>query len=134
MRAIIQLTREPIAATVAMPESFSALAGAWLEFRGCVRGEEQGAAIRALEYEAYEPMAQRELERIITDLGRERPCLAVLVRHRLGVVPVGETAIYVGVASCHRQEGLAFLGGFLDRLKQTVPIWKVRSLPLAGPE
>ena len=58
------------------------------------------------------------------------PCLAAKVIHRLGVVPVGETAIYVGVAAKHRGEAFALLAEFMDRLKQDVPIWKRRALPV----
>ena len=49
--------------------------------------------------------------------------------HRVGIIPVGETAIYVGVASPHRAEAIALLAEFMDRLKQDVPIWKRRALP-----
>ena len=47
--------------------------------------------------------------------------------HRVGIIPVGETAIYVGVASPHRGEAIALLAEFMDRLKQDVPIWKRRA-------
>jgi molybdopterin synthase catalytic subunit len=69
-------------------------------------------------------MALREMRRLAGELGREHGCLHIRVVHRLGRVPVGATALYVGVASRHRQEGLAFLAAFIDRLKQEVPIWK----------
>ena len=52
--------------------------------------------------------------------------------HRVGVIPVGETAIYVGVASPHRGEAIALLAEFMDRLKQDVPIWKRRALPVSA--
>ena len=58
------------------------------------------------------------------------PCLAAKVIHRIGIIPVGETAIYVGIASPHRAEAIALLDEFMDRLKQDVPIWKRRALPL----
>ncbi len=76
-----------------------------MEFRGVVRGEENGKTISALEYEAYPEMTEREIRRILESLAAEFPCLAVKVIHRVGVIPVGETAIYVGVASSHRGEG-----------------------------
>jgi molybdopterin synthase catalytic subunit len=104
--------------------------GSQLEFRGLVRAEESGRTIVALEYEAYLPMARRVLEALARDLLARQGGLAVRVIHRLGVVPVGDTAILIQVASRHRQEGLQFLQDFLDQLKTEVPIWKVRALPL----
>ncbi len=129
MEMEIQITAGPIAENPP-PSACSGAAGAWTEFRGLVRGEENGQPIRALEYEAYPEMAERELRRLLTELSARYPCLSACVIHRVGVVPVGEAAIYVGIASVHRAEGFALLAAFMDRLKQDVPIWKRRALPL----
>lgn len=127
MHLCIQLTSEAIPAHPAIPDVEGA--GAWTEFRGLVRGEELGQSIAALEYEAYAAMAELEIRRLIQELSAEYPCMAMVVIHRVGVVPVSEAAIYVGVASKHRAEGFAMLAGFMDRLKQDVPIWKCRAVP-----
>lgn len=103
--------------------------GAWIEFTGLVRGEESGQRIAGLVYEAYQPMAELEMRRLLEELAVPHPCLSAHVIHRIGVVPVGEAAIYVGVASAHRAKGFALLMGFMDRLKQDVPIWKSGVLP-----
>ena len=129
MQIHVQLTDQPIAARLMPPAELGAV-GAWNEFRGLVRGEEDGQPIRALEYEAYPEMAERELPRLLQELSVKHPCLSARVIHRLGVVPVGETAIYVGIASAHRAEGLSLMAAFMDQLKQDVPIWKRRALPL----
>ena len=127
MEIEIQLTHEAIAEKIAPPPSLGAH-GAWIEFRGVVRGEENGQSISALEYEAYPEMATREIRRLLEEISRNHPCLATKVIHRIGVIPVGETAIYVGVAAAHRGEAIALLAEFMDRLKQDVPIWKRRAL------
>jgi molybdopterin molybdotransferase len=129
MQIEIQLTNGPIAEKILPPLPPPAL-GAWMEFRGVVRGEENGRPISALEYEAYPEMAEREMRRLLEALAVSHPCLAVRVIHRLGQVPVGETAIYLGVAGRHRGEAIALLGEFMDRLKQDVPIWKRRAVPV----
>ncbi len=103
--------------------------GAWLEFRGVVRGEENGQPIAALEYEAYSEMADREIRRLLKMLAVKYPCLAARVIHRTGIIPAGETVIYIGVAASHRAEAITLLGEFMDGLKQNVPIWKRRALP-----
>ena len=127
MEIEIQLTDTPIAAYLSAPTS-GVGAGAWVEFRGVVRGEENGGVIAALEYEAYSPMAETEIRRIITELASGQPSLFVRAIYRIGIVPVGEAAIYIGIAGRHRAEAFALLAGFMDRLKQDVPIWKRRSL------
>jgi len=105
--------------------------GAWVEFRGLVRDQEQDQSIRALDYEAYVPMAEKTLHQIAAELGQEYPCQAVVVRHRIGQIPAGDAAIYVGVIAAHRQEAFSFLSAFMDRLKREVPIWKTGSVQAA---
>ena len=126
MQIEIQLTNSRIAAP--LPPAPLTGAGAWVEFRGVIRGDEHGEAIAALEYQAYSPMAEREMRRIIEGIAAPRPCLVAKVIHRIGVIPVGEAAIYVGIAGTHRAEAFALLTQFMDRLKQDVPIWKRRVL------
>ena len=128
MKTHIQLTHQPVEAPSAPVGGGDA--GAWVEFRGVVRGEESGEAIAALEYEAYAGMAEREIARLLQEMAVRHPCSAATVIHRVGVVPVGETAIYVGVAARHRGPAFALLTEFMDRLKTDVPIWKRRALPV----
>ncbi len=128
MSLAIHLGPEPIPATLPPPATGAGV-GAVAEFRGLVRGEEKGAPIAALVYEAYQPMAEREITRILDELTTAHPCLGVRVHHRLGRVPVGEAAIYIGVAARHRAEAFTVLSAFMDRLKQDVPIWKTDVVP-----
>jgi len=130
MEIEFHLTHEPIAEKIPPPASLGAT-GAWLEFRGVVRGEENGQAISALEYEAYPEMAAREIRRLLQEISTRHPCHTTKVIHRVGVIPAGETAIYVGVASPHRGEAIALLADFMDRLKLDVPIWKRRAIVAA---
>lgn len=123
----IQLTDQPIAANLS-PAADPGVVGARTEFHGLVRGEEDGQSIRALEYEAYPEMVQRQVHRLLEELSAKHPCWSARVVHRVGIVPVGEAALYVGIVSAHRAEGLALLAAFLDRLKQDVPIWKRRAI------
>ncbi len=133
MKIKIQLTDAPIIAPE-RPLEFSSQAGAVAEFSGIVRDLENGGKISALEYEAYSPMAENQIRQILEALAEKHPCLAAHVIHRIGVIPVGETAIYVGIISKHRGEAFALLTEFMNRLKQDVPIWKRRSLPAAPGE
>ena len=130
MKIEVQLTGTPIANQIS-PPSPPGDPGAFVEFRGIVRAEENRQLIAALDYEAYEQMAAREIRRLLESLAQRHPCLAARVIHRVGIVPAGDTAVYVGVTSLHRAEAIALLGEFLDRLKQDVPIWKRRAVPVA---
>jgi molybdopterin synthase catalytic subunit len=60
----------------------------------------------------------------IAELEKKHPCHAIRIVHRLGLVPKGESAIYVGIQSRHRQEGFLLLQEFMDEFKKDVPIWK----------
>jgi len=124
MQTDIQLTREPIdiANLLAKP---AATDGSTVIFLGHVRNLEAEQPISALAYEAYETMALSEMERLTYEIGGVSE---VLIRHRIGTIPVGEIAIALVVRSPHRAEGLAFTTTFMDRLKQDVPIWKTDSI------
>ncbi len=103
--------------------------GARVEFMGVVRGTEGGEVISALRYEAYRPMAEDQMRKILEGLGREYPILRARVVHRVGLVPVGAAAIHVCVESEHRAEAFAVAAAFMDRMKRDVPIWKRGGVP-----
>ncbi len=124
MHIEIQFTDEPIAIPpLALP---SREIGAAVDFLGIVRELEGGAALAGLHYEAYEPMARRQLERIFRELHEAQPCAAVGFIHRLGWVPVGEASLFIRVLASHRGEALRFCGEAIDCMKADVPIWKVQ--------
>lgn len=128
MQLEIEITTQPIEAHREPPQEFAASAGALAEFSGIVRSEEAGRTIAALEYETYQPMAERAIRQIVEDINRRHPCEWVRIVHRVGVIPVGKAAIRVVAAARHRAEAFAMLTEFMDRLKQDVPIWKRRGL------
>ncbi len=78
-------------------------------------------------------MAERTMRQICEALAAGGDCQFVSVIHRIGVVPIGEAAIHVVVASRHRAAAFALLAGFMDRLKQNVPIWKRHALDTTAP-
>lgn len=99
-------------------------AGALLTFEGVVRPLENARPLRALRYEAYEPMASRELERLAAEAIARHGLLALAVHHSRGRVPVGHCSLRLVIRSAHRAEALAAAAEFIDRLKRDVPIWK----------
>ncbi len=81
-----------------------------------------------LVYEAYEPMALAELQRLADEAAGRWPVCRVVLAHRLGEVPVGEAAVFVGVACAHRAEAFDACRWLIDTLKEDVPIWKRETL------
>lgn len=106
-------------------------AGAVVVFEGVVRPTEGSASIEALEYQTYEPMAQRMLERIGEELSQRHGLIGLDVEHSRGRVGVGECSFRLVVASAHRKEAMAAMNEFIDLLKRDVPIWK-RPIRAAG--
>jgi molybdopterin synthase catalytic subunit len=105
--------------------------GATLRFRGIVRRAEGDAAadgrerdLLALDYQTYDPMAQRGLEALALDVAARHGLAALVTLHSRGRVGVGEVSFVLEVAAPHRAETLTAVSDFIDRLKQDVPIWK----------
>jgi molybdopterin synthase catalytic subunit len=98
--------------------------GAVVTFAGLVRDHNQGRQVRFLEYEAYEPLAIRALQRIIDEAGERWPGARLAVHHRLGRLEIGEASILIAAASPHRADAFAACRYTIERVKQIVPIWK----------
>jgi molybdopterin synthase catalytic subunit len=98
--------------------------GALALFVGVVRDENQGRPVARLEYEAYEEMAEAELQRVEEETRAQFPVTAVRLVHRLGPLAIGEASVAVAVSSPHRGEAFAACRFAIDTLKKRVPIWK----------
>ncbi|MCC5785703.1 MAG: molybdenum cofactor biosynthesis protein MoaE [Phycisphaerales bacterium] len=99
-------------------------AGAIVAFEGVIRPTEEGREIAAIEYEAYRPMAENQLESLARAAADRFGLAGVFVRHSVGVVPVGECSFRLVVASAHRAPALEGMAWFIDTMKRDVPIWK----------
>lgn len=77
-----------------------------------------------LVYEAYEPMAIKELEKLIEQAKKEFEISNVGIVHRLGKLEIGETSVVISVAAPHRRAAFAACEWLIKQLKRTVPIWK----------
>lgn len=98
--------------------------GAVCAFVGVVRATHQGRRVRYLEYEAYEPLAIRTLERIATEVAAEWPGGRVAIHHRIGRLAVGEASVAIAAASAHRADAFRICRYAIERVKQIVPVWK----------
>jgi molybdopterin synthase catalytic subunit len=98
--------------------------GAITAFTGLVRNHNQGRAVTFLEYEAYEPLAVRELNRIVDESRALWPDTRLGVHHRTGRLEIGEASIIIVAASPHRGHAFSACRYTIERVKQIVPIWK----------
>jgi len=124
MNIEIILTQEAIARPQTWSIPIDPETGSLVEFHGIVRETEGSDKIPALHYEAYASMAEKIMREKIATLEAKYPCQAIRVVHRLGTIPKGESAIYVGIQSKHRREGFLLLQEFMEEFKRYVPIWK----------
>jgi len=102
----------------------SANMGAAVYFLGVVRGTEENAAIRALEYEAFQKMVEHQFHRLFDEMEKRWPLESVRLVHRVGVVKVNEPSLWVEVVAPHRGEAFAACQWLIDEMKRVVPIWK----------
>ncbi|MGE5344724.1 MAG: molybdenum cofactor biosynthesis protein MoaE [Acidithiobacillales bacterium] len=98
-------------------------------FVGVVRNENDGHAVTRLDYEAYGPMAEKEMARIADELARRHPEARILMRHRVGSLAIGDVAVVVAVSAPHREEAFAACREGIERIKARVPIWKRETGP-----
>ena len=99
-------------------------AGAICTFTGVVRDNARGEAVTHLQYEAYAGMAQRQMEAIAAEIAEQWPDARVAMAHRTGRLEIGEASVVVSVSCPHRGEAIAACKWGIDRLKESVPIWK----------
>ena len=98
--------------------------GAVTSFEGLVRQDNLGRRVAFLEYEAYEALAVRALQRIVDETAAAWPGTRVGVHHRIGRLELGEASIVIAAASAHRGDAFAACRYTIERVKQIVPIWK----------
>ncbi len=110
-----------------VPEVLDALAdaasGGLTLFVGTVRDHDGGKGVTGLEYSAH-PTALDRLRDVCDEVAREYDVRALAAVHRIGTLAIGDAAVVVATASSHRGDAFDASRALIDRLKQTVPIWK----------
>lgn len=108
----------PLARFVETPEM-----GAVVTFSGNVRNHNRGRQVEYLEYDAYRPMAERQLRGIAEEAVRRWGC-RIAIQHRVGRLEIGESSVLVVAACAHRGDAFEACRWAIDTLKEQVPIWK----------
>ena len=123
MRTRTRITRgrlDParLAGSLASPKN-----GASACFTGIVRSVHAGRRVKAVNYDAFAPLAEKELARIAAEAERRWPA-AVAAEHRLGRLRVGEASVAVAAASMHRAEAFEACRFVIEEIKRRLPVWK----------
>ena len=121
---MMQMVTTPIDPDGLRRKMFDAAAGAYVGFEGWIRNENEGQRVLRLEYEAYEPLAVKEGEKVIAEAFEQYPLLHVQCVHRSGLLEIGECAVWVGVSAGHRDEAFHACRYVIDQVKVRLPIWK----------
>jgi molybdopterin synthase catalytic subunit/molybdopterin converting factor small subunit len=119
-----RVTEEPLSLEAVAAEVADERAGAVATFTGTVRRQSRGREVTHLEYEAYAEMAEDVMARLAGDLEARYDLCSIAIHHRVGRLEVGEASVVIAVSAPHRQDALAACKDAIDRLKETVPLWK----------
>jgi len=121
---LFEVTTEPLDPRRTEQAVTHAGAGAICTFSGIVRDNSRGRSVTHLEYEAFESMAVAEMRRIAGEIAQKWPDARVAMIHRTGRLEIGEPSVVVSASAPHRAEAIAACKWGIDRLKESVPIWK----------
>lgn len=119
-----EITTEPLDVGAIARRVVPASCGAIVTLDGFVRQFTKGRETEYLVYEAYEPMALKEMEKLINQAHEQFAIENVGIVHRLGKLEIGETSVVISVASPHRRAAFEACEWLIKELKRTVPIWK----------
>jgi molybdopterin synthase catalytic subunit len=129
MMDFTELTTEPIEITAVARRVVPAGCGATVTLDGYARRftKQKDGTVRETEYlvyEAYKPMALKEMRKLVEQAKADFEISAVGIVHRLGRLEIGETSVVISVAAPHRRAAFAACEWLIKELKRTVPIWK----------
>lgn len=126
MSALIETSILPGPASL-LPLADMESCGAECLFRGQTRAEQDPELgdLLALEYEAYEPMANTMLEDLAQEVAQEFKLESLRIVHATGRVALGETSVLIEARAKHREAAFAGAHAAIDRLKERLPIFKI---------
>jgi MoaE-MoaD fusion protein len=120
----VRLLAEPLSLDRVVAAVSGAGMGGVVTFTGAVRRHSRGVTVERLEYEAYAPMALREMTRLCEEIEAEIAGTRLAIEHRVGTLAIGDLAVVIAAAAPHRAEAFTACRAMIDRLKDRVPIWK----------
>jgi molybdopterin synthase catalytic subunit len=128
-RPLVTVRRAPLSIDECLASVRHPGAGGLAIFAGAVRDHAEGQPVARLDYEAHETLAVKEMRRIVEAIEAEMDGVRLAALHREGPLEVGELAVVVAASAPHRAEAFAACRAAIDRIKETVPIWKKEWAP-----
>lgn len=122
--SLFELSGETIEIAGLVDQFSDPAAGAFVTFEGWVRAFNEGRKVRALAYEAYEPLALKEGQRVVKEAVEKTGARAAFCIHRTGLLEIGELAVWVGVSAIHRAEAFDCCRRIINEIKVRLPVWK----------
>ena len=122
--ATFRFSRTTLDVTSLRAELADPACGGYTSFEGLVRNHNEGLSVRHLEYEAFEPLAVKEGERIVAEAIKRFGIEHAACVHRIGDLSIGDMAVWVGASARHRDEAFRACRYIIDEVKHRVPIWK----------
>ena len=93
-------------------------------FVGTVRDQTKGESVTKLVFEAYKPMAIKEMAKIAGTILKKWSAIKISIHHRVGSCDLGDIAVVIAVSTPHRNAAFEACQYAIHTLKETVPIWK----------
>ena len=121
---MFKLTDKPLDPAELATQFCDGSCGAYVEFLGRVRDQNEGHMVKSLEYEVFGPLAEKEGAKIIEEALRKFAISKALCVHRVGHLSIGGIAVWVGVEAGHRAAAFDACRFIIDQTKARVPIWK----------
>lgn len=121
---LINITEKEIPTNKLYAELNDLTCGGIVTFEGRIRNHNHGKEVTALNYECYKPMSIKVLEDITKQAKTKWNLNKAIAVHRIGNIQIGEIAVWVGVASHHRNQAFEACRFIIDEIKTKAPIWK----------
>jgi len=121
---LFKIVDAPIASDALYEEVLKDYNGAVVTFCGVVRDHSGETTTDFLVYDAYKKMAEKKMSEIGDQAKEKWNIEDVAILHRIGRLEIGEISVLIAVASPHRAEAFDACRFIIDKLKETVPIWK----------
>lgn len=120
---LVEITEQPLDPAVLVSFAEAPEMGAVVTFSGNVRNHNRGRTVEYLEYDAYRPMAEKQLRAIAQEAVDRWNC-RIAIQHRVGRLEIGDPSVIVVAACAHRGDAFEACRYAIDTLKERVPIWK----------
>ncbi|GHU27795.1 molybdenum cofactor biosynthesis protein MoaE [Betaproteobacteria bacterium] len=131
MSAVVRLQEEDFSLDteiVALRASSQRIGGI-ATFLGCARDFSEGRQVSEISFDAYQPMALAEMEKLRLDAIERFSLIDARLVHRLGTVRAGDNIVLIATGAEHRAPALEACRWLIDELKARAPIWKKEITP-----